>query len=255
MDKQGLLLCAKYAAAPNFFNYCGPDKNQSLIDHLKDNLADKEITHLLSEFETLYPYLTMIAYENEVKDPFDKKVVEAYWIGNNYLNNLLPKNYLSLLEEKLQLIKKIDRKSFVDIKKKVFSLKFLPHHNFHVINIFKNNQLNKNIVKTMDECRINYGRIQNSSRLNRDKMQNYNSKIKNIFVKTKQLTISDKQLSLKQFILKEIKLDYKNKIFLHNLHVGDWVSFHWGMVCDKLTDRQVKNLEYYTQKAIAFYNS
>ena len=37
--------------------------------------------------------------------------------------------------------------------------------------------------------------------------------------------------------------------------VGDWVSYHWGFVCDKLSPSQVKNLEFYTNKAIEFYNS
>ncbi len=61
MDKQGLLLCAKYAVSPNFFGYCGPEENLSLVDHLKEGVADNELSHILSHFETLFPYLQLIA--------------------------------------------------------------------------------------------------------------------------------------------------------------------------------------------------
>ena len=36
--------------------------------------------------------------------------------------------------------------------------------------------------------------------------------------------------------------------------VGDWVSVHWGYVCEVLTLRQVRNLKYYTELAISLAN-
>ena len=51
-----------------------------------------------------------------------------------------------------------------------------------------------------------------------------------------------------------MEMAYKEKQFIKP-RVGDWVSFHWGHVCDVLTEHQVKNLDFYTQKAIEFYNS
>ena len=36
---------------------------------------------------------------------------------------------------------------------------------------------------------------------------------------------------------------------------GDWVSFHWGYLCDVLTNKQVANLEYYTKGAIKLFNT
>ena len=62
------------------------------------------------------------------------------------------------------------------------------------------------------------------------------------------------KLHLGRKTLKSLRVDYRGKIFLKELNVGDWVSFHWGFVCDLLTAEQVKNLEFYTQKAIDFYN-
>lgn len=246
LNTQGLLLCARYSVAPNYFGYCGPDKNKSLIDHLKENVADSEVTHILKEFETLYPYLQLIAYSNKIKDPFNERVVEAYWLGNSLLKNVSP-IYPSFLKEKLLLDKRINKTRMSGILKKVFSMPVLPHHSFHVFNIFKRtgNVAADHSLKTMDECRINFGRIIESSIT-----QNHNLK-----VRTNLLVAENNKLLLGKEVIKKLTTDYKGKSFIKDLKPGDWVSFHWGMICDKLTQVQVKNLEFYTQKAIDFYNS
>ena len=316
MDKQGLLLCSRYSVAPNFFGYCGPDKNKSLIDHLKENVADKEVLHILKEFETLYPYLQLIAYANKITNPFDRRVVEAYWLGNSLLKNVSV-IYPSFLTEKLSLDKKINNKKMKGILKKVFSLPVLPHHSFHVFNIFKRTgKINvEHTLETMDQCRISCGqiidpviaillaiplvheyptlsfyigtffvfvgillaegrihwhpihRLRNvkSQMANvptspkgfdgQGKSQNHILKLKSIIIKSKPLMIIGKKLILGQKLTtREVKIDYKGKSFIKDLKVGDWVSFHWGMVCDKLTLGQVKNLEHYTNEAISYYN-
>src|SRR3989338_7492357 len=107
MDSKGLLLCARYSSAPNFFGYCGPDENDNLIDHLKEKVADKEVEVILSQFNTLFSYLKLISTENKIKDPFNQKVVEAYWIGNSLLDNIANRDYVYLLQEKLDLAKKM----------------------------------------------------------------------------------------------------------------------------------------------------
>jgi len=89
----------------------------------------------------------------------------------------------------------------------------------------------------MDSCRISWGKI-----------------IKNISVETKQLITENQKLMLSRPIIKDLKIDYKGRSFIKNLKVGDWVSFHWEYICDILTDQQVRNLEFYTQKAINYYN-
>lgn len=243
MDKQGLLLCARYSAAPNFFGYCGPDKNLNLIDHLKEEVGDREVQSILSEFETLYQYLIFIATENNIRDPFDKKVVEAYWVGNSLLHKASNFDYVALLNEKLSLENKTGMKKFHSIKRKVLSNHFYPNHSFHVFNIFKRTGHDPSIhtLETMDACRIGWGRIKNLQ-------------FSNIVVETKSLEIKNKLLRFGYLKEKELKIDYKGESFLHNLNIGDLVSFHWGFVCDVLTLKQIKNLEFYTQEAINFFN-
>ena len=121
MNRQGLLLCTKYSVAPNYFGYCGPDENMSLIDHLRENVIDKEVHSILSEFETLFLNLTFIARENKIQDVFDKQVVEAYWIGNRLLECISNKDYAYLLAEKFSLPKKIGDKTFLKMKHKILT--------------------------------------------------------------------------------------------------------------------------------------
>lgn len=249
MDKCGILLCARYAISPNLFGYCGPQKSKSLIDHLKDNVADSEMIHILSKFETLYPYLQLIARENKIKDPFDKKVVEAYWIGNTLLKHLSGPYMLSFLHEKLFMNKKTTKKNFAHIAKKLIAKPIFPHHSFHVFNIFygMKNNIGIPVLNVMDECRIGWGRI--------IKTQSSKLKDQNLFmIKARPLLMKDKQLVLGSLTQREVGVDYKGKQIIHNMKVGDWVSYHWGYICDFLTENQVRHLSFYTQKAIDFFN-
>lgn len=249
MNKQGLILCAKYAIAPNFFGYCGPVKTQSLIDHLKEEASDNELKNILSDFETLYPYLQFIAWKNKILDPFDRRVVEAYWIGNKLLKPLTLFEYQAFAQEKLFLDKKLSKEELANLKLKIDNVRFLPHHNFHVFNIFKRtgHVVSFHTLQTMDECRISWGKI--------IKTQNSKLKAQSYLVETQKLAEINHRLKLNKQIFKTVKLDYRGKSFIKNLKVGDWISFHWGFVCDVLTKKQVKNLEFYTKQAINFFNT
>jgi len=241
MDKQGLLLCAKYAISPNFFGYCGPDKNSNLFDHLKENLADRELALILSDFETLYPYLQLTARLNKINDPFNHQVVGAYWLGNSLLKPINILQYQAFIKERLNLDKKLLKSDFQTLLAQIFQKEFLPHHAFHVFNVFKRTGKNSDphTLNTMNECKISWGRAIDT---------------KNLFVETKSLEMVNKKLRLGRSHIKQIKIDYKGKQFIKEIKIGDWISFHWGYICDLLTEKQVKNLEYYTTKAIEFYN-
>ncbi|MBI4226240.1 hypothetical protein HY612_03965, partial [Candidatus Roizmanbacteria bacterium] len=161
MDAKGLLLCARYSSAPNYFGYCGPPKNSSLVDHLRAEIGDREVERILSQFDTLYLNLKLIALENKIKDPFNLRVVEAYWIGNGLLKNIKSKDYVALLSEKFELEKKIGKGKFDMLKYKFLSNQTLPHHSFHVFNIFKRtgNLVVNHTLETMDSCRVGWGKV------------------------------------------------------------------------------------------------
>ncbi len=250
-EKKGLLLCARYALAPNFFGYCGPRKSASLIDHLEEEIVDEEVNEILSDFETMSPYLQLIARKNHLPSPFLYPVVEAYWIGNQLLKPLTPLEFSAFSREKLLLNKKLTKNNLFNLKFKIENLKFsfFPHHAFHVFNIFKRTGKTNDwhTLETMDQCRIGWGKI--------IKVQSSKFKVQSeIIVETNSLIKENGRLKLSQPITKQIKFDYRGKKIAKEIKIGEWVSFHWGFFCDFLTEKQRKNLASFTQKAIEFYN-
>ncbi|MBU0708332.1 hypothetical protein KJ596_01110 [Patescibacteria group bacterium] len=244
MDKSGILMCAKYAASPNFFGYCGPAQNSSVLDHLKESRGDLELGNILSQFETLYPYLRLISQENRIDDPFDKRVVEAYWVGNQLLEKVTNIKYWRFLNELLLLRKRMGQFEYNKTGSKIASYTLLPHHSFHVFNIFKRTGKDPSYhtLNTMDNCRISWGQL-------------IENKLTSLLVRTHPLVFENQQLKLGAATAREVELGYKGKGFLDKLKVGDKISYHWGHACDHISQRQMKNLHYYTQRSIDYFNS
>ena len=92
MNMQGVLACAQYAFPPNNLQYCGPLTAATMHNYLSVDLAEPELRDILEQFETLYPYLACIAEANNIPDPFDMRVIEAYWIGNDLLKKVSMKH-------------------------------------------------------------------------------------------------------------------------------------------------------------------
>ena len=132
----GVLRCSKYAFGPNRLHYCGPDANREIYDYINDGATDPGLEALLKGFQTMFPYLRHIAHANNIADPFDERVVEAYWIGNELLDTIEKKVFWRHLIDDHQIPKKIGKKSFSYIEQKI-ERGAAPNHSFHVLNIWK----------------------------------------------------------------------------------------------------------------------
>ena len=77
----GLKLAALYSWKPHQMGFCGPKDDGTLLRYLKGkNVSEKKVRKILESFEGAYPYYQRIAKSNNIKDPFDERVVRAYWI-------------------------------------------------------------------------------------------------------------------------------------------------------------------------------
>src|SRR5215210_5348134 len=95
----GQLRFVHYAFMPNRLQYCGGDDNRTLLDYGTAHFVDGGLTTLLRRFTGALPYLQLIARVNHIADPFDSRVVEAYWIGNALLEQVEVRQlYDSLVE-------------------------------------------------------------------------------------------------------------------------------------------------------------
>lgn len=242
MNLAGLALCARYSYPPNSLFLCGLDRQEDLKWYSTHQQGDKGTIEILSCFSTLYPYLTLIAHENDIADPFDKRVVEAYWLGNDLLYQIPISSFVSHLDEILKLRKKIKRKELEIILDKVSS-GALPCHSFHVLNVGRRTgHLNlPYTLETMDACLINWGKV---------KRINFNS----ITVETKPLKLLNSKLEFGHPIQRILMFQGEKDVLSTQLTIGDFISYHWGYFCQRLTKAQLNNLIFYTQLAIKLSN-
>ena len=94
-----LLRCSRYAFGPNRLHYCGPNASNQVYAYMNENIEDLGLRSILEKFKTLYPYLRHIAQANGIKDPFDPRVVEAYWVGNALLDTVPKKKFYHFLHK------------------------------------------------------------------------------------------------------------------------------------------------------------
>lgn len=246
----GAILAARYAFMPNKLRYCGGDKNSALFDYVASSVSDGGLNELLAEFSTMYPYLRLIAGANKILDPFDYKVVEAYWLGNDLLYNVEMKNFYRYMIDEQKLKKNFKPKLLEKVFGKI-PLGAKPHHSWHVFNIPKRtgHYPVEHTLKTMDKCRIAAAKVKSQ----KSKVEgNFSNQL---IVEYQPLVIENNQLKLGEMIEKPVWWTIGDKNFIPDIKTGDYVSIHWDWVCDRLTSDQFNNLTKWTQHNLNLTNS
>lgn len=238
----GLLRCSRYAFGPNRLHYCGPDASREILAYIKAGVGDPGLEILLKAFKTMFPYLKHIARANKIADPFDPRVVEAYWIGNELLENSEKKKFYRHLLEEQSIKKKIGNRAFGLVAEKIRN-GAVPNHSFHVTNIWKRtgNLEKEHTLESIDACRISWGRIK---------------KIDGpfIFIETEPLLYRDGKLLLGETVIKKLVRNLESDYEIENLKIGDVVSVHWGVICEKITPNQLFMLKKYTFRHLQLAN-
>lgn len=243
MTDSGLVLCTRFAIPPNLLHLCGPEKQNDLAWYAKTGKTDKGTEEIISRFSTLYPYVQFIARENGIRNPFSKKTIEAYWIGNNLLDTTVVSHFYTHLSDQISLKKKLGRKKFHALFENTASRNLIPHHSFHVLNIYRRtgNIDSAHTLATMDACLINWGKILEISK-------------RYLTVSTQPLVYNNDTLCFGKPVNRNIILQEKNDAVKFDLSAGDYVSYHWGKFCTKLTPFQLKNLIKYTNISLKMAN-
>jgi len=242
----GISRCSRYSFGPNRLHYCGPDANRELASLIEHGEANPELSVLLRQFKTLYPYLQYISRTNGITEPFDSRVVEAYWLGNN----LLEKNKLENRKRKLHnflvgdllVKKKISSREFEWLEKKIAD-GAVPHHSFHVLNIWQMSGHTDKLdeVERMDECLVNFGKVIRVSG-------------PEITVLTESLSYAGGKLFLSGSREKKITRRLEAEYDIEQIKPEQIVSFHWSTPCEIISEGQAKNLKKYILQSINFAN-
>lgn len=231
----GPRLAALYSLMPNRLGFCGSQKNsdqEKMRNFLLGDVSEKEARKILSKFEAAHAYYKLIARKNNIRDPLNKKVVEAYWLGNNLLEKVsvedIQKMILRDFVKPNLLSRGVAIKRIADIPKKSKA-----HHSFHVFILGSvTGRVDFSDVKLQDICRPGWGKVVS---------------IKNgkASVEYAPLIRKGKKIEFGRKKRKEINWDEK---IVPGIFAGDWVSFHWNFLSQKLEKKDVKNLEKYTKQ-------
>lgn len=234
----GLRLAASFSIFPNRLGFCGPQipREQKILRRfLYTGKNQKQARKILERFEGAFSYYQLIAKKNKIKDPFDERVIEAYWIGNELLEKVSTTDLSRMVLKKFArpgLLTKEEAKRRI----KTIPLQAKPHHSFHVY-IFGTvtGTIDLNTANLKNVCRVGWGKVV--------KINGLKSKIS---VECRPI-VGAKKLIFGKKIIK--KLDWDKNI-VGDLNRGEWIAFHWGSVCKLLDGRERINLKKYTLNSI-----
>lgn len=238
----GILRCTRYAFGPNRLHYCGPDKNEEIASYMEEGVTDPGLEKLLSQFEAMYPYLQHIARANAIADPFDSRVVEAYWLGNALLEKVGKPAFHDHLVDTLKVKDKLGMHEFSYVEE---SLRdgAVPHHSYHVLDIWRRGKQFQNTheFESIDKCRVGWGKVVSVAG-------------PNVTIETEHLIMKDGKIELGPIVEETLTRPLEADTDIEQLEVGDLVSVHWDVMCEVITPEQFTQLKRYTLKHVALAN-
>lgn len=242
-DQPGGLLFARFAFPPNALGLCGPESGLSLPEHVRARRADDELRRLAEGFEGAWPYLELIAAENDVADPLDPHVVEAYWLGNEYLGHVAARAHHRDLETRFR-----DRAGWREwrwLEAKADS-DARVHHSFHVLEILPRVGLIRggapaDLLGVLERCLIRPGRVEGL----------VDGAIE---ISVPPLELVDGRLRLGAPRLERLPLATTDG-YGDDLVPGDLVALHWARICGRLSPLQAARLTSVTDRNIRVANT
>ncbi len=229
----GLLLFARYAYPPNERGYCGPPEHRALLEQAAAGAVDPGLEQLARSFSGPWPYLKLMAAAAGIADPFDARVVEAYWVGNRLLDEVDMRDFGNALLERFRT--EIGRRWR-------YLAEWIPagavaHHSFHVFGVYPWVGLldsgRGEPLEILDRCRIRWGRVLATDGAG-------------VAYEYRPLTWDGSRLALGEPVADTAVRAVDGYGFVDDLAPGDVISLHWRWVCDRLDRRRLNHLRRYT---------
>lgn len=227
----GPRLFAHYSFMPNRLTYCGGgNDSEALFDYVVAGESDPGLVEMLSKFTGALPYMRLIAHSNLIPDPFDRQVVEAYWLGNRLLEGVEARALYDNLRHRFARHLPANTLNLVLGKAPAGAR---PHHSFHVLEVCPRNGW-PHSLDFMDNCRISWGKV---TSVNGNLLE----------TEVEPLVLLDNDLSLGAPERRMINCQIDGQGFVEEVQPGDWISIHWGWACQILTQEQLANLQKWTR--------
>jgi hypothetical protein len=231
----GPIMFVRYAFPPNYHGSCGPADSQSLFEYGLHSVVDPGLRALARQFAGAWPYLELIAAANDVPDPLDRRVVEAYWVGNPLLDRVGVRPMGDSMETRFRLR---TGRQFSYLAESVLA-GGMPHHSYHVFCIYPwvgllgDDRRYEQALMVLDRCRIRWGQVRQVL-------------ADQLVVESQPLAFEHGRLFLGPPQVETVERTLDGEGLVSSFEVGDWVSMHWEWVCDRLTPRQLASLRHYT---------
>ncbi len=227
MSDRGALLFARYAYPPNALGYCGP----AGADAMLSPDATGEIERRARRFEGAWSYLQLIAEGSGIADPLDERVVEAYWLGNDLIDNVDPAWLVDQLRVRFR--------GQLGGSWQQASTRAHPHHTFQVFEVYPWAErlkpdpaapTNGVAVEILDRCRIRTGRVLEVTG-------------EQALVESRSLMWDGVHLTTAEPAKEVAAWSVDGSTLLDGLSPGDRVALHWDWICDVISAEQVRRVE------------
>lgn len=233
----GVALCARFSIATNRLRFCGPaDAEPTLYRAITEGRELEQARQALARFEALHPYLEAIASKHGL-DPFDERVVEAYWIGNELLDAFDRADFAALLRA---LARRGLPRATADRLEAHLPREPLPHHAFHVsfVGVGEVTGHVPTTLANIEACRPALAEV---LRVDDDWLE----------VDRPSLTVADGRLVFGPGAVHRVRFDAR---ILPTVRAGDPVALHWGHPALVLSPGRATALRSYTERSLAAAN-
>lgn len=213
----------------------------ALLEYRSSGLVDAGLAKLAAAFNGPWPYLKVMAEKTGAGAPFSRRVVEAYWVGNDLLDRVGTLDFGNTIEAKF---KSRVGPSWARMAEAIPG--GVPHHSFHVFVTYPwvgllTQSHRGEPLRILDQCRIRWGRV--------DAVEGEQA-----VVTSQPLNWDGKQLHLGAPRQETVTLATGGLGFVEPLRAGEWVSMHWNWVCDRLDAKQLSDLKRYSKRQLNMTN-
>lgn len=213
-----------------------------MLEYGASGEVDPGLLELAQSFTGPWPYLRLIAGTAGIEDPFDERVVEAYWLGNGLLDGIDTTDFGMALDESFRGRAGLHW----DHMAEAIPEGIVPNHMFHVFGVYPWVGLlveshRGEPLEILQGCRIRWGRVV-------DVVGD------SAVVRSRPLTWDGRRLDLGPPELEQAVLSSGGLALMHDPMPGEWVALHWGWVCDRLTPGQLRSLRDETARQLAITN-
>jgi len=238
----GASMFARYAYPPNELGYCGPHDSRAVLEYGAAGVVDRGLVELAKGFSGAWPYLETIAGMAGIKDPLDRRVVEAYWLGNGILKRTDMQSFGNSLIDRF----KGRAGTTFGFLAEAIPVGAVPHHSFHVFGVYPwvgllGSNRGETPLHVLQSCRIRWGQV-------------VAIRAEDVDVLSRPLTWDGSRLGFGEPRVETVRGSTGGLGLAPSYTPGDWVSMHWGWVCDRLSRRQLVNLRHFTMSQIDITN-